>query len=196
MPVRCSERLIWFSKGWLVLVALVIFVCFTTLVLPGQAAGSGERTGGARQPDTSLFYTPAELHGMAEALGPDGRQAYIQARFTFDVVWPLVYGFFLVTAISWLAGKAFQPGSPWRLLNLAPVLGVMFDYLEKGGVPEDPYLEHLATSLVMARYPAQTPVVDLLAGPLTLVKWLFVGGSFMVLVAVAIAAVARRARPR
>ena len=48
----------------------------------------------------------------------------------------------------------------------------------------------------MARYPAQTPVVDLLAGPLTLVKWLFVGGSFMVLVAVAIAAVARRARPR
>ena len=65
------------------------------------------------------------------------------------------------------------------------MLGVLFDYLE-----------NLATSLVMARFPAQTLVVDLLAGPLTLVKWLFVGGSFMVVVAVAIAAVARRARPR
>ncbi len=185
MPVRCSEHLIRLSKGWLALAALVAFLVFTALVLPGQAAGSAERTGGARQPDMSLFYTSAELYGMAEAYGPDGRQAYIQARFTFDVVWPLVYGFFLVTAIGWLAGKAFQPGSPWRLLNLAPVLGVLFDYLE-----------NLATSLVLARYPAQTPVVDLLAGPLTLVKWLFVGGSFIVLVAVAIAAVARRARLR
>lgn len=185
MPVRFSERLIRFSKGWLVLAALVLFLVFTALVLPGQAAGSGERTGGARQPDTSLFYTPAELYSMAETFGADGRQAYIQARFTFDVVWPLVYGLFLVTAIGWLAGKAFQPGSPWRLLTLAPVLGVLFDYLE-----------NLATSLVLARYPAPTPVVDLLAGPLTLVKWLFVGGSFAVLVAVAIAAVARRARPR
>lgn len=185
MPVRFSEHLIRFSKGWLTLVALVIFLVFTALVLPGQAAGSAERTGGARQPDTSLFYTSAELYGMAEAYGPDGRQAYIQARFTFDVVWPLVYGLFLVTAIGWLASRAFQPGSPWRLLTLAPVLGVLFDYLE-----------NLATSLVLARYPTQTPVVDLLAGPLTLVKWLFVGGSCMVLVAVAIAAVARRARPR
>ncbi len=185
MPVRFSERLIWFSQGWLALAALVIFLVFTALVLPGQAAGSAERTGGAQQPDPSLFYTPAELYGMAEAYGPDGRQAYIQARFTFDVVWPLVYGFFLVTTIGWLAGKAFRSGSPWRLLTLAPVLGVLFDYLE-----------NLATSLVMARYPAQTPVVDLLAGPLTLVKWLFVGGSCVVLVGVAIVAVARRARPR
>ena len=185
MPFRFSERLIRFSKGWLALAALAIFLAFTALVLPGQAAGSAERTGGARQPDISLFYTPAELYGMAKAFGPDGRQAYIQARVTFDVAWPLVYGFFLVTAIGWLAGRAFQPGSPWRLLTLAPVLGVLFDYLE-----------NLATSLVMARYPAQTPVVDLLAGPLTLVKWLFVGGNFMVLVAVAIVAAARRARPR
>ena len=100
MPVRFSERLIRFSKGWLALAALVIFLLFTALVLPGQAAGSDARTGGTRQPDTSLFYTPAELYGMAEAFGPDGRQAYIQARFTFDVVWPLVYGLFVVTAIG------------------------------------------------------------------------------------------------
>lgn len=188
MSVRFSERLIWLSKGWLALAALVIFLLFTALVLPGQAAGSDERTGGARQPDTSLFYSADELYSMAEAFGAEGRQAYIRARFTFDVVWPVVYGFFLVTAISWLAGSAFPPGSSgalWRRLNLVPILGVLFDYLE-----------NLSTSLVMARYPAQTPVVDLLAGPFTLVKWVFVGGSFVVLVAVASAAVARRVAQR
>ncbi len=185
MSAHLAECLIRLSKSWIALAALVVFLLFTAVVLPGQAAGSGERTGGARQPDTSLFYTPAELYGMAEAFGPDGRQAYIQARFTFDVVWPLVYGVFLVTAIGWLASWAFRPGSPWRQLNLAPVLGVFFDYLE-----------NLSTSLVMARYPAQTPVVDFLAGPFTLVKWVFVGGSFVVLVAVAIAALARRVGSR
>ncbi len=184
MLARSSEWLIGVSKGWVALAALVIFLLFTALVLPGQAAGSAERTGGARQPDTSLFYTSAGLYDMAEAFGPDGRQAYIQARVTFDVVWPLVYGFYFVTGISWLAGRAFPPTGRavlWRRLNLAPVLGVGFDYLE-----------NLATSLVMARYPAATPVVDLLAGPFTLVKWIFVGGSFVVLVLVTAVAVRRR----
>ncbi len=184
MLARFSEWLIGVSKGWMALAALIIFLLFTALVLPGQAAGSAERTGGARQPDTSLFYTPADLYDMAEAFGPDGRQAYIQARVTFDVGWPLVYGFFLVMAISWLAGRAFPVSGRaalGRRLNLAPVLGVGFDYLE-----------NLATSLVMARYPAPTPVVDLLAGPFTLVKWIFVGGSFIVLVLVTAAAVRRQ----
>ena len=73
---------------------------------------------------------------------PAGRQAYIEARLTFDVIWPLVYAFFLITTISWLADWAFRPGSPWRLLNLVPVLGIVLDFLENG-----------ASVIVMARYP-------------------------------------------
>ncbi len=70
---RLSEHLLRLSKGWLAFAALLVFLLFTALVLPGQAAGSGERTGGARRPDTSLFYTTAGLYAMAEAFGPDGR---------------------------------------------------------------------------------------------------------------------------
>jgi hypothetical protein len=44
------------------------------------------------------------------------------------------------------------------------------------------YLENLATSLVMARYPAQTIIVDLLAPTFTFLKWLLIGGSFALLV--------------
>ena len=174
---RLSERLVSVSKGWVALVALAIFLLFTATVLPGQSARSESRMGRGPQPDSSLFYSAGDLYNMAEAFGPAGRQAYVQARFTFDVVWPLVYAFFLVTSISWLAGKAFPPGSPWRRLNLTPVLGIAFDYLE-----------NITTSLVMARYPARTPVADVLAPVFTTLKWLFVGGSFLVLLAVAAAA--------
>lgn len=181
MAGRLAERLIVASKGRLALAALLAFVLFTALVLPGQAARSAERTGGGAQPDSSLFYSAADLYAMAEAFGPEGRQAYIRARFTFDLVWPLVYGAFLVTSIGWLAGRAFAPGNPLRLLVLMPVLGVALDYLE-----------NLSTSLVMARYPAPTPVVDAVAPLFTLFKWTFVGGSFVALAVALVAALRRR----
>jgi len=177
MFYRFSQRLASFATGWVVVGAVAFFVLFSILVLPRVAAQSAARTGGAKQPDTSFIYSPADLYQMAEAFGPAGRHAYIVARLTFDVVFPIVYGIVLVAVISWLAGKAFAPGSPWRLLNLAPVAGMAFDYLE-----------NTATVIVMARYPLRTPVVDLLAPIFTFIKWVFVGGSFVALAALVVVA--------
>jgi hypothetical protein len=180
---KLSNLLHRVSTGWVTVIALVIFVLFTALVLPGQASNAAEETGGDVSPDTSLIYTPNDLYNMAEAYGPEGRAAYIRARFTFDLIWPIVYFVFLASTVSWLGARAFDAGNPWRLLNLVPVLGLVFDYLE-----------NIATSLVMARYPAETPVVVLLAPIFTLVKWIFVGGSFVVLVVTALVALWRRLR--
>jgi hypothetical protein len=82
-----------------------------------------------------------------------------------------VYTLFLATAISWVFGKAFAPDSRWRRANLVPLVGALFDYLE-----------NLSTSLVMLRFPAQTPVVDLLAPLFTALKWGCLGLSFVLLI--------------
>jgi hypothetical protein len=165
-----SEGLYRFSSGWVTLAALVIFALFTALVLPGQAADADPGREAVGSPDLSLFYTPGELYRMAEAYGEAGRAAYIRARFSFDLVWPLLYTFFLTTAISWLFGRAFPPGSRWRYANLAPVIAILLDYLE-----------NISTSLVMYRYPATSGLVASLAPFFTLFKWIFVGGSFLLL---------------
>ena len=170
MVKQISDWLRRVSTGWVALAALIIFLLFTALVLPQQAAKSEQETGSAVSPDTSFFYSPADLYKIAESYGEEGREAYIRARFTFDLVWPLVYTLFLVTAISWVFGKAFAPESRWQRANLAPLLGALFDYLE-----------NLSTSLVMLRYPAQTPVVDLLAPLFTALKWGSLGLSFVLL---------------
>jgi hypothetical protein len=173
---RISEGLHRVSTGWVALAAVVVFLLFSALVLPRQSAADKQHpsaeagAGDVGSPDTSLYYSRDELYRMAEAYGVQGRAAYVRARLTFDVIWPIVYTLFLSTAISWLTACAFQPGSPWRRANLAPVLGALFDYLE-----------NLCTSLVMFRFPARTPVVDTLAPIFTLVKWIFVGGSFVLL---------------
>jgi hypothetical protein len=169
-----SDRLRRVSTGWVVLAATAVFVAFIILVLPRQAASGETETGSGESPDMSFYYTAADLYRMAEAYGEQGRRAYVRVRWTFDLVWPLVYAAFLGTAISWVFGRAFAPDSRWqritRRANLVPLLGMGFDYLE-----------NLSASLVILRYPARTAVVDTLAPLFTMVKWVFVNGSFLVL---------------
>lgn len=168
---RLSNGLVQISRGWVVLSAVVIFLLFTALVLPAQSAKANTTAGDAGSPDTSFFYSVTDLYRMAEAYGPEGRTAYIRVRFTFDLIWPVVYTLFLTTTISWVYARISPTGSRWRWLNLTPVIGALLDYLE-----------NISTSLVMARYPAHTPVVDFLAPLFTTAKWAFVGGSMVILV--------------
>jgi len=171
MLKKISDWIHHVSKGWVALSATVIFLLFTALVLPAQSSKveSGESSVGS--PDLSFFYSADDLYQMAEAYGPQGREAYIRARFTFDLIWPLVYMLFLCTGISWVYRKAFSPDSFWQRMNLVPVLAALFDYLE-----------NIATSLVMQQYPAQLPIVAGLAPIFTMAKWMLVGGSFVLLI--------------
>ena len=171
MAAKFSDWLHRVSSGWVTLGAFVVFVLFTALVLPQQASTAERETGSTASPDTSIFYTPTQLYAIAAEYGESGRQAYVRARFTFDLIWPLVYVLFLTTALSWITNRAFATGSRWRRANLAPLLAGLFDYLE-----------NLAASLVLARYPEITPIVDWLAPLFTLLKWTVLGASFVLLV--------------
>jgi hypothetical protein len=155
------------STGWVTLSAVVIFILFSALVLPSQTnqSATDEEVG---SPDLSIYYSAGDLYGMAEGYGQSGRDAYIRARFTFDLVWPLVYTFFLVTTISWIYRRIIPEGGAWRVINLLPVLGMLGDYLENA-----------ATSIVMWRFPLTTPFIDRVAGIFTTLKWLLIAGSFI-----------------
>jgi hypothetical protein len=167
------------STGKITLFFTLIFLLFSALVLPFQMGDSATSAEGVGSPDLSLFYSAQDLYNMAETYGKDGRAAYIQARFTFDLIWPILYTLFLTTAISWLFIRAVSPYSWLRMTNLVPILGMAFDYLE-----------NLSTSLVMGRYPAKTMVIDSLAPVFTLLKWFFIVGAFILLVVgVALAAI-------
>lgn len=170
MLKRLSNFFYSVSTGWVTLIGLLVFVLFMIFVLPQQAQKAEAYSGGT-SPDTSYIYSARDLYQMAEDYGAEGRAAYIYARFTFDFIFPLAYLFFLTTSISWLLSRGLAETSRWRLLNLFPLAGAVFDYLE-----------NISTTLVLGRYPAQTPVIDVLAPVFTLVKWFFVNGSFVLLI--------------
>lgn len=169
------------SSGTVSLIALVIFALFMVFVLPGQAEQAEAIAPGAGSPDTTFLYGTRDLYTMAEAYGAEGRTAYIRARFTFDLVFPVVYGFFLITAVSWAGEQIIPQTSRWRQANLLPVLGVVFDLLENS-----------TASIVMARYPSQTAVIDGLAPFFSVLKWVCIGGSFGLLLILVLRVVQKR----
>jgi hypothetical protein len=177
---QLSDWLHRISSTWTALSGLAIFLLFSALVLPDEAARTRTYAEGVGSPDMSFLYSPDDLYDTAEAYGDEGRKAYVRARFTFDIIWPLAYTVFLCAAISWVYERAVASSSRWRLANLAPLLGALLDYLENA-----------STSIVMLRYPNQTAVLDVLAPIFTFVKWILVGGSFALLLAGAVAGIWR-----
>jgi len=182
---RVAERLAHGVRGWLALGAVVLFALFTAMVLPAQAEAGAFYTVRYVAPDTSFWYVPDDLYAAAEAWGPDGRAAYVHARVTFDVVWPMVYGTFLLTTLAWVWARGTASGSRWRGVALLPVVAVALDYAE-----------NVCTATVMASYPARTPVLAELAPFFTAGKWLTLVASFLLLAIGVIVALTARWRAR
>ena len=170
MLIKLSDRITRVTNGSLALACLAIFLAFTIIVLPAQSSKAKLYSGTAGSPDTTFFYTAGDLYKTAETYGEAGRSEYIKARFTFDLIWPLVYLAFLTTSISWLYHRLDLDGELWKRVNLVPIFGVLFDYLE-----------NISTSIVMARYPDLTPIISTLAPVFTFVKWILMGCSFVLL---------------
>ena len=182
---RVAGSLAALVRWWMALAGLVVFAVFIAVVLPAQAAAGSFYTSLSPAPDTERWYAPGDLYAAAEAWGEAGRSAYVRARVTFDVVWPLAYGIFLLTGLSWLWALATSPGGRWRRIALLPILVVLLDYAE-----------NICTATVVARYPARTPVLADLAPVFTAAKWLTLTACFVLLAVGVVAAAVTAIRHR
>lgn len=151
------------------IISIIIFIAFMIVVLPMVSDYTMEKIGDYASPDMSFFYSASDLYDMADEYGEDGRNAYILMRFTHDLVWPLVYLFFLAAAITWFL-KPLMHKTPLIYLNLLPFIGALFDYLE-----------NIGAVIVMARYPSVTPVIAEVTPVFSVIKWSVLGISFVVL---------------
>jgi hypothetical protein len=167
----------WFThvNRWYVIGVVALFGVFGATVLPAHARRSEVYAGPEGAPDTQFLYTSSDLYAGAERFGAAGRDAYVTARYTFDVVWPLVYALFLCVLLTVVLRALFAQGDKRRRLNLLPWAALVADYLE-----------NVATGTVIARYPETTDVLAALAPVLSATKWVLTIGSFVVLIALAI----------
>ncbi len=154
--------------------SIIILVLFVSIANPIVSKYMDEVTGGAPSPDTTFGYGKADIIQMAQDYGQEGRDAYVLMRVTFDLVFPAIYLFFLVSAIVRLLGNTPE-GSAIRLLNLLPFLAVLFDLIE-----------NTMTATVMGMYPKEAVFAASVAPYVSIIKWVFVGASFALVVILAI----------
>ncbi len=183
------------ASPWLFAAAIVVFLLFLALVLPGQSAKAAEGTPGGASFDTSLFYTPAQAFDRAAAHAPEARFAYIAARWSFDLAFPLVYGLFALAGwafgLARLGPRLSAPRAGLYAarprLALAALLGPAFDFAENA-----------AATVVMASVPARPLGWGIALSIATPLKWLFVvvgiGGAVALPVVAGIRALVRRGR--
>lgn len=151
-------------------IVTILFIVFIVMVLPYVSTLTTEVTGVTESPDTSFFYDSEKLFDMAEAYGESGRNFYIFLRWTFDVVWPIVYGSFLLVMMRWL-----QITLSFNKLTLIPIVGVTFDFLE-----------NICASLIFWAYPTRIEWLAKITPYITMLKWIGIGMSFILLIVGAI----------
>lgn len=154
----------------LLIISTIIFLFFLFFILPSEAEKSYNITGIKESPDTNLFYSTDYLYEISEKYGEKGRQYYIRSRYTFDIAWPLSYFFFLTIFMTYII-KNLNINNKLKYLNLSPLLGTIFDFLENSSV-----------SIIMYRFPLETKIIDFLAPIFTLSKWIFIFISFAVII--------------
>lgn len=158
------------SNGKIALAVTLLFILFTALVLPNQSQKAEAYSKDVGAADLMLWYTPEDVFDMAEAYGPEGRQAYIEARLSFDVLWPIVYTLFFSLTIAYLIKDSQKDVQGLQSLTLLPFGALMFDYIENG-----------LAAYVMARYPVQAQIAVMFLPPASFTKWVLVGMSTLAL---------------
>ena len=159
---KLSDFLIQKSSGKLVLAGLIMFVVFSIFTLPGQNELTARYSQGTGSPDTSLYYSGESIYRMAEKYGEEGRAAYINARWSFDLAFPIIYTFFFMTSISWTMARGSLYKTWFARLNLLPLFTMVFDLFE-----------NLFASIVFSAFPSRNFVGQFFSVICTPIKWIF-----------------------
>lgn len=170
-------------NGRMASLAALVFLGFVLWVLP-TVAQQGVEQGLTQSIDTSMGLSAEALWAIAESYGSTLRQAYIIQRWTFDVVWPAVYGGFLMISALYLCKVLRLKGQVLMVMAIIP-LAVLADFMENSLV-----------SLVFALYPQQIPGLTELAVLMIPIKWGLVSSSMLLVAGLGVWAIVRKGLKR
>jgi hypothetical protein len=167
---KLSETLKKYANGWLVLVFMAGEIFFNAVILPAQQAKIQAGSGGVGPIDLQFFYTPEKVYGMIASYSAEVRASYRIFELTGDILYPIVYTFFFSLAITWLFARGFPSNSNMHKYNVVPFGAWFFDLLE-----------NLSIVTMISAYPSTPAGLAWVATLFTMLKWLFVAPTVLLL---------------
>ena len=168
---KLSNTLHRFTKGWLIFLLFLLDMFFNLIVLPMAEALIKGDAGGPGPLDLRFFTPPTKMFEIIGQYGDYNRVFYHNVELTADVLYPIVYTLFFSLLISWLFQRGFTSTNKMQKWNVLPFGAWLFDLLENIGIV-----------ILLAVYPSAPVILALLTTLLTMVKWVFAGGSMLLLV--------------
>ncbi|HKJ38667.1 MAG TPA: hypothetical protein VJ972_07810 [Anaerolineales bacterium] len=170
MLTNLSNTLKKYANGWLVLLFLAGEIFFNAVILPNQQAKIEAGSGGTGPIDLLFFYTPEKVYSMIESYGEAGRASYRIFELTGDIIYPIVYTLFFSLAITWLFQRGFPAVSNMHKYNVVPFGAWLFDLFE-----------NLCIVTMLSIYPSAPATLAWIATFFTMIKWLFVAPTALLL---------------
>ncbi len=111
------------------LIASIILLALSMIfLLPLMTDSLSSVTKTDISPDTSFGLNLKELEMMREIYGIKGAKKYAITRFTYDLLWPIIYLFFLINMNAFLLNN--ESGRYIKVLKTLPIIAVFFDLFE------------------------------------------------------------------
>lgn len=162
----------FFSQTWHLAALAATFLGFQAVVLPQVLDQILLLSGNTMIFDLRLWYNPLEAQESLRAFGEQGRELYLIAEWTVDLVYPLVYTLLFSGIIFRLRGGE---------LIFFPFLLGMADLLE-----------NLSITFMLVRFPDFSPIAAQVATAFTFVKWCLLAGAVTIILILAIARLRKR----
>jgi hypothetical protein len=135
----------------LLLVSWIIFLFFLITILPWVSSLS-QGAGLLDSIDTNFSFNASTIYSIIKSYGDEGRIFYIIQRWTFDLIWPIVYAIPLyLTLIRF-------PISNWKYL---PLSAMGFDYVE-----------NIIFTILVILFPTRIEWLASIGVLISLVKWI------------------------
>ena len=147
----------------------LIFALFMVLILPAVAQAN-VNAGLTESIDTNFSFNPNLIREIIIGYGDEGRTFYLIQRWTFDAIYPLVYGVPLSLSL-------------WGLLQNSTF--IKWSWLGMFASAFD-YLENIAFTLIIFTYPSLPLWAITIAIVLSVIKWLLLGSSFLLVMTLSI----------
>ena len=145
--------------GLLAAVGALAFIMNGTK-LPFSTPTIEDHAGGLRILDMRFSYGPDEANRWFEALGTDGRRAYLMLHLLPDMLFPACYSLAFACTAAWFLVRLLPLDHPLQWLSLTPLISGVADILE-----------NLSLVIVNWSYPSRIDWLAHTASVLTKIKF-------------------------
>jgi hypothetical protein len=115
-------------------------------------------------------YTPDYVNSLFNALGQEGRNAYLFQQIPLDLIYPGLFGVTYCLLFAFILKKLGKEDSHLFYLCFIPVFAVIFDYLENIGI-----------IIMLKNYPDNAPIISQITNVFSISKSTLVTISFIIL---------------